>query len=129
KLLKITGTLEDIRLKLDGLEGNHQLDSLIEVVLTEEQYNAELIFRFDELVTNFAKPGFEIVKHRTSFTHQQRGASEIYKNSTQPEDRSPREVCLELSNKHKYDEETQQELIGAFDELLEEVQQNYEESI
>ena len=129
KLLRITGTLEDIRLKLHGLEGNHQLDSLIEVVLTEDQYNAELIFRFDELVTNFDKPGFEIVKHRTSFTHQQRGASEIFQNSTQLEDLSPREVFLELINNHQYDEETQKELIGAFDELLEEVQQDYEESI
>ena len=129
KLLKITGTLDDLRLKLNVLETTNQLDSLIEVILTEEQYNAELIYQFDELVTTFEKPGFEIVKHRTSFTHQQKGASEIYQNSTQLEDLSPKEVFLELINKHHYDEETQQELIGAFDELLEEVQQDYEESV
>lgn len=129
KLLKITGTLEDIRIKLNALETTPRLDSLIEVILTEEQYNAELIYQFDELVTNFNKPGFEIVKHRTSFTHQQKGASDIYQNAPQLEDLSPREVFLELINKHEYDEETQQELTGAFDELLEEVQQDSEESI
>lgn len=129
RLLKVSGTLEDIKIKLNNLEGKNQLDSLIEVILTEGQYNVDIIYQFDELVTHFNTPGFEIVKHRTSFTRQQRGASEIFKNSTQLEDLSPREVFLELVNKHQYDEDTLQELLGAFDELLEEVQQDYEESV
>src|SRR5690606_9035009 len=129
KLIKISGTLKDIRMKLKKLDNTNHLNSFIQVVLAQEQYNAEIIFQFDELVTNFDKPGFEIVKHRTGFTYQQKGASEIYQNTIQLEDLSPREVFLELINKHEYDEETQQELLGAFDELLEEVQQDFEESI
>lgn len=129
KLLKITGTLEDIGVKLNGLKDNGQLDSLIEVILTEDQYNAEKIFQFDQLISNFKKPGYEIVKHRTSFTSQQRGASEIYQNATHLEDLSPREVFVEMINKHQYDEKASEELMGAFDELLEEVQQEYEERV
>ncbi len=129
KLLKVTGTLEELQIKLNDLENGGPLDSLIEVILTEDQYNAEKIYRFDEMVTGFNKPNFEIVKHRTSFTNQQRGASEIYQNTTQLEDLSPREVFLELLNKHQYDEDILKEILGAFDELLEEVQQDYDESI
>lgn len=129
KLLKITGTLEEIKLKLSVLREKSQLDSLIEVILAEEQYNAEVIYQFDELVTGFDVSGYEVVKHRTSFIQQQRGAAEFYQNSTQLEDLSPREVFHELLNKHQYDDDTLGELMGAFDELLEEVQQEYEERI
>ncbi len=124
KLLKITGTLEELQQKLNNLENVSKLDSLIEVVLTEEQYDVDKIYSFDELVTNFNTPGFEIVKHRTNFREQTRGASELYQNSTQLEDLTPREVFLELIKKQEYEPETHRELLCAFDELLEEVQQN-----
>ncbi len=124
KLLKVIGTLEELQEELKNLTNDSKLDSLIEVVLTEEQYDVNKIYSFDELVTNFNTPGFEIVKHRTSFSEQTRGASELYQNSTQLEDLTPREVFLELIKKHKYEPETHRELMNAFDELLEEVQQN-----
>src|SRR5690606_12728013 len=124
KLLKITGTLEELQQKLRNLENDSNLDSLIEVVLTEEQYDVDKIYNFDALVTNFNTPGFEIVKHRTSFREQTKGASELYQNSTQLEDLTPREVFLELIKKEEYEPETHRELMSAFDELLEEVQQN-----
>ena len=81
------------------------------------------------MVTGFNKPVYEIVKHRTPSAQQYWGSSEIHQNSTQLEDLSPREVFLELINKHQYDEETLNDLLGAFDELLEEVQQDYEENL
>lgn len=118
-LLKIGGTLEELQEKLTRPGNQRQLDTLIEVEMTEENYNANKIFSLDELVTNFDIEGFEIVKHRASFKNQVRGAAELYTNR-QLEDLSPREVFLELIGKHHYEEETHLEIMSAFEELLQE---------
>lgn len=122
KLLKITGTLEQLQQKLEMPGDPGELESLLEVILTEEQYDADKIYLFDELITGFEKPGFEIVKHRTDFKQQLKGAAGLYKDSTQLEDLKPREVFLELITKHAYNPEVHQELLSAFDELLQGVE-------
>lgn len=121
-LLKISGTLEELQQKLMDPGSTRELDTLIEVELQEENYDANKIYLLDELVTGFNKPGFEIVKHRATFKNKISGAGEIYKNR-QLEDLKPREVFMELIDRHKYDDNTHREILGAFDELLEEVQQ------
>ncbi|HSI69060.1 MAG TPA: exonuclease SbcCD subunit D C-terminal domain-containing protein [Gillisia sp.] len=121
-LLKINGTLEDLQQKLKDPGSTRELDTLIEVELQEDNYDANKIYLLDELVTGFNKPGFEIVKHRASFKNKISGAGEIY-NNKQLEDLKPREVFMELIERHKYDETTYREILGAFDELLEGVQQ------
>lgn len=124
KLLKISGNVDELKAKLEDLEQPKQLASLIEVEMTEEQYDAEKIYRLDELVTGFSKAGFEIVKHRASFKQKLRTASEIYEESRQLEDLKPREVFAELISGHEYDEETRLGILSAFDEILQEVQQD-----
>lgn len=127
RLIKISGNLDELQLKLSKLERHGELESLLEVVLEEDTYNADKIFRFDELVSNFNTPGFKIVKHRTNFTHQLRGASELYQTTVKLEDLSPAEVFLELIKKQDYDEDTRKELLGTFNEILELVQYNENE--
>ncbi|GHA33441.1 nuclease SbcCD subunit D [Salinimicrobium marinum] len=122
KLLKISGTVEELHFKLDALETHQNLDSLIEVELKEENYDATKIYLLDELVTNFKTPGFEIVKHRATFKNQVKSAGDLYKNSQQLEDLKPKEVFSKLVDEHQYDQETRNELLAAFDELLEEVE-------
>ena len=122
KLLKITGTLEQLQLKLERPGDPGELESLLEVILTEEQYDADKIYLFDELITGFDKPGFEIVKHRTDFKQQLKGTADLYKTSQQLEDLKPREVFLELITKHEYNPEVHQEILSAFDELLQAVE-------
>lgn len=122
RLLKISGTLEILQLKLNELAGIGELEALLEVVLTEVNYDADKILLFDDLITNFKKPGFEIVKHRAQFQHQLNGAAELYQNTQQLEDLKPREVFTELIRKHEYNPEIYEDLLSAFDELLEEVQ-------
>jgi exonuclease SbcD len=121
-LLKISGTLETLQLKLNQLEKSGDLDTLIELILTEENYDANKILGFDQLVTVFDQPGFEIVKHRTDFTHKIQGASVLYQENTHLQDLKPKEVFTELIASHDYDQETRNEILAAFDELLEEVQ-------
>ncbi|MCM4160694.1 exonuclease subunit SbcD [Antarcticibacterium flavum] len=121
-LLKISGSLEELQQKLREPGSVKELDTLIEVEMQEEDYDANKIFLLDELVTGFQQPGFEIVKHRASFRNKISGAGEIY-NNRQLEDLKPREVFTELIERHAYDENTHREILGAFDELLEELQQ------
>ena len=121
-LLKISGNIDQLKHKLGILENDSELDSLIEVELTEEKYDANKIYQLDELVTNFHQPGFEIVKHRASFREKLGGTTELYDETQQLEDLKPREVFLELIGQHEYDEDLHREILSAFDEILEEVQ-------
>lgn len=123
RLIKISGTLEEIQLKLSEPGKNGELKSLIEVELIEEHYDVNKITLFDQLVTTYDHPGFEIVKHRATFKNQVRGAGELYQNR-QLEDLKPKDVFLELIGRNGYDEATRLEIISAFDQLLVEVQQN-----
>lgn len=122
QLKRISGNLVELQEKLALLEGEFQLESLLEVELQEENYDADKIYQLDALVSNFDKPGFRIVKHRASFQKKIQGAGELYDNNRQLQDLSPRDVFIELVGRHEYDEETRNEILSAFEEVLEKVQ-------
>lgn len=118
-LLKISGSLEELKEKLKQPGEVKQLDSLLEIELREQDYDAQKIVELDNLVSNFSKNGFEIVKHRAYFENRISGAGEMYTRQ-HLEDLKPRDVFLELINRHEYSEENKEEILAAFDELLEE---------
>ena len=124
KLLKLSGNLQQLQEKLEHLHGAHALESLLEVELLEEQYDATKIIQLDEVVSNFEKPGFRIVKHRAAFSNRIKGATEKYGQDRQLQDLKPKDVFLKLIEDDDYEKEVKQELESAFDELLEELQQN-----
>lgn len=128
RLLKISGTLEELQIKLSDPGNTGELVSLIEVELIEENYDVNKITLLDQLVTTYNNPGFEIVKHRATFKNRVRAASELYPDR-QLEDLKPKDVFLELIEKNNYDEETRREIVSAFDELLEKVRQNENPSV
>lgn len=120
-LLKVGGDLQELAFKLDQLNENKQLESLIEVELIEEQYDAAKIYALDELVSNFKKEAYRIVKHRASFRNQLKGAAQAFAPEQQLQDLQPKDVFLELIAKHEYDDKTKGEILSAFNELLEEI--------
>lgn len=120
-LLKVSGDLQEISFKLDQLTERKTLESFIEVELIEEQYDAAKIYALDELVSGFQKEGFRIVKHRASFKNQLKGAGQVFGKDQQLQDLQPKEVFLELIGKNEYDSKTRELIVGAFDELLEEL--------
>lgn len=124
KLIKISGLFTEIQQKLNDLVSSNELDSLIEIDLIEDQYDAQKIYLLDQLLNNFEKPGFIIVKQRAQFKNQTRGTSELYSENEQLEDLKPKDVFLELIDNHEYEEEQKLEILSAFDEILEEVQQS-----
>lgn len=123
KLLKLTGNLAELQTKLSGLENTSCLNNLIEVEMIEERYDATKLYELDKLIQNFNQPGFEIVKSRVNFKNKISGASELYAGTPQLEDLKPREVFMELLTTHDYEKDVNNEILSAFDELLEEVQQ------
>ena len=123
-LLKITGDLEELNLKLEQLQEKKQLESLIEVELKEQQYDAAKLAALDELVSTFKKEGYKIVKHRANFENQLKGASQAFESGQQLQDLQPKDVFMKLIEKHEYDEATRGEILSAFDELLQDIHGN-----
>ncbi|MFD2518943.1 exonuclease subunit SbcD [Salinimicrobium flavum] len=123
-LLKVTGNLEELIFKLEGLQEKKHLESLVEVELKEEQYDALKLYALDEMVSAFQQEGYRIIKHRASFENQAMGVSRSFGEDQQLQDLQPKEVFLELIKEHEYDPEVRQEIVAAFDELLEEVQRD-----
>ncbi|MCM4156672.1 exonuclease SbcCD subunit D C-terminal domain-containing protein [Gramella sp. AN32] len=124
KLIRISGDLTEIQQKLNDLVSFGALDSLIEIDLIEDQYDAQKIYALDQLVNNFEKTDFEIVKQRAQFRNQTISISEIYAENEQLEDLKPKDVFLELIGNHEYDEGQKTEILSAFEEIFEEVQQS-----
>ncbi|WP_026914875.1 exonuclease subunit SbcD [Christiangramia portivictoriae] len=122
RLLKLSGNLSELELKLNSLEHHASLKSLIEVDLVEEQYDAHKVYALDQLVDQFQTDGFEIVKQRVQFKNQIDGSSQLYHEEQQLEDLKPKDVFAELIATHNYAEDDQHEIMAAFDEILEDVQ-------
>jgi len=123
KLLKLSGSLYELQTKLSDLVNGSALNNLIELEMLEEQYDATKLYELDKLIQNFNSPGFEIVKSRVNFKNKLSGASELYAGTPQLEDLKPREVFLELLANHEYETDINNEILGAFDELMEELYQ------
>lgn len=119
-LLKVSGSLEELQLKLQNPGDRKVLDSLLEVEMIEDDYDADKIVKLDDLVSNFDLPGFEVVKHRANFKNRISGAGELYRDRSL-EDLKPREVFVELLTSTQHEEETRETIMSAFDELLEEI--------
>src|SRR5680860_159365 len=128
RLIKISGTINKLQQKLEELKAHEELETLIEVELIEEQYDAVKIYDLDKLVVNFEKPGYKIVKHRATFSHRHQDTGDLYSTEQHLEDLKPRDVFVKLIGQHEYDEIDQREILSAFDELLEAVK-NEENSI
>ncbi|MBZ9731555.1 exonuclease SbcCD subunit D C-terminal domain-containing protein [Salegentibacter sp. JZCK2] len=124
KLLKITGNLDSLQQKLQELEPRSGLASLIEIELKEKNFDSNKIYELDQLVDNFKVEGYEIVKHRASFENKISGSGELYEEKQQLEDLQPLDVFQKLVDRQEEDEDTRQELLSAFNEILEDVHQS-----
>jgi exonuclease SbcD len=119
KLMIISGNLESIKTKLDDLPPQKGLDSLIELVLKDDEYSAQKMIEFEVIINEFKTMGYEIVKHKTEFKHQLRGSSEIFGQHSHLEDLQPKDIFSKMIDSHQYDAKTRTEVLDAFQELLE----------
>ena len=124
KLIRISGSIPEIKGKLKNLELQGSLTNLIEVELKEENYDANLIAQLDELVTTFEQPNFEIVKHRATFKNQLRESGKLFESHRHLEDLKPQEVFQKLLAQHSYPEDVKEKVTIAFQELVEGINNN-----
>ena len=121
KLIKISGDISSIRAKLNNLASHPGLDSLIEIELLEELYDAVKMYELDKLVSEFSASGYEIVKHRTRFSKSQKKLGALYKEAPDLAEMQPKQIFMKRISDHEYDRETQSSLLAAFEDILNEI--------
>lgn len=122
QLKKLSGSLDELKIKLDTFEAKGQLDTLLELELIEEHFDPAKIVELDRIVQEFHKEGAVIVKHRASFEKKTQGASELYDASVELEDLKPKEVFEKLLLQSELDDSASTLIREAFNEILEELQ-------
>lgn len=125
-LVLIKGSLEAIKDKLSSIENKLPLTTLIEIEMHEEDYSASKIYELEALIEAFETENCEIVKHKVSFQNtsdMERGVSSA---ETQVTDFSPKDVFLKKLDNVDETEDTKHELISAFEEILEDLNQTEE---
>jgi len=119
KLMIIKGDLSNLKQKLEDLAPHKGLDSLIELILKEDDYNAQKIVDFEALINEFKTEGYEIVKHKTEFKHKLQGTAEIFDPQSQLEDLKPKDIFSKIMETQDYDDDSKEAVLDAFQELLE----------
>src|SRR5690625_380361 len=123
RLIKVTGNLEEIANKLKSLPENKGLEDLIEVELHEKEYQIKHIHDLENLLSNFDRAGYQIVKHRAEFDKALRRSSELFEEHTRLEELKPQNVFEERLSLEDFTQEEKDEINSAFLEILAEVQQ------
>lgn len=125
KLLKFSGTLAQVKDKLNSYEGNTtDFPSLIEVEVIEENENPEIITETELAIDAFNNENAQVVKSRIQFTNKTEGTHELYAVDRNIEDLSPKDVFLKKIASDALPEETEALLMEAFEEICELVYQN-----
>ena len=123
-LSKITGTLDDIRHKLQQVsQGHTQLPTLIEIEMQEEQEDPRKITELESLIDEFNGPQAQVVKHRVNFSNVVSGTHQLYDTSRHIEDLQPKDVFEKKLERSGLDEDQKEMLREAFTEILQEIEQ------
>jgi exonuclease SbcD len=129
KLMIISGNLASLKQKLEVLSPQQGLDSLIELILKEDEYNAQKIIELEIIINEFQTEGYEIVKHKTEFKHKLQGSSEIFDHQAKLENLKPQDIFSKMMETQEFDDESKTKVIDAFQELLENLEGSADQSI
>ncbi len=116
-----SGDLEAVEAALNAYEVVTPLPPFVEIHVTESFYDPQKEAYFGYLVREFETAPFKIIKPRLSFSNRTQGADELYLTGTSIQDLTPKEVFQKRLLTENIDEETQQLLAEAFEELWREV--------
>lgn len=123
KLIRIQGNLNQIKEQLKRLSEAYQLTSLIEIQVVEENYSIETIQTLEELIDEFDVPGFEIIHRSISFENTIRGTGELFDSQQSLHELKPMEVFKKYMDTQNIESVSKQEILNAFQIILEEVEQ------
>jgi len=125
-LVLIKGTLAEIEEKLEAIENEFQLKTLIEIEMQENEFSATLNYDLEQLIENYDKPNCEIVKHKVSFKNMTKVERGVSSTESQVSDFTPKQVFLKKLQGVDETEQTKLELMSAFEEILEELNRTEE---
>lgn len=125
KLLKFSGTLEQVKDKLNAFEqGSAVFPSLIEVEVIEENEDPGIMAEVELAIDAFNSENALVVKTRIQFKNRTEGTHELYAVDKNIEDLSPKDVFSKRIASESLPEETEALLLEAFEEICELVYQN-----
>lgn len=125
KLLKFSGTLEEVKDKLNTFEESPRIfPSLIEVEVIEENEDPGIIAELELAIDSFKTENAIVVKSRIQFQNKTEGTHELYSIEKNIEDLSPKDVFNKRIESESLPEETAALLMEAFEEICEMVYQN-----
>ncbi len=123
KLVTLKGSILDIKNKLDNYQKASVLSDLAELIVIEENENIESIQALEQLLSEEKYEGIELLKGKIEFKNKRKGTSDLLKNGEGITDFTP----VELFQKRLAQDESiedQSELLNAFRELLEDLNQS-----
>jgi exonuclease SbcD len=124
ELKKIKGTLAVVKEALDKYSPNFSLVSFVEILVEEEKNSILVAIEVEELVASFAgNEQFKILKNRTVFSENKKDTADVFEQGRNIEDIGPEEVFRKKMELELPEEEDQEILMEAFQELLKEVYQ------
>lgn len=124
ELRKFTGTIADVRNKLDAYQPGFPLQSFVEIEVKEEVFSSVMISEVEDLKTEYANnESFTILKSKTTFSSGAKDTADLFHEGESIEDLTPTEVFAKRVESEELDSETENLLKEAYQELLESVQQ------
>jgi exonuclease SbcD len=123
KLITLKGSIAEIKNKLDQYKKESILSDLAELIVVEENENIESIQMLEQLLSEESYEGIEILKGKIEFKNKRKGTSDLLSIGEDIADFTP----VELFQKRLAQDESiedQSELLNAFRELLEDLNQS-----
>ncbi len=124
ELRKFTGTLAEVKAKLDGYQPEFPLHSFVEIEVKEEVFSSVMISEVEDLKMGYeTSESFTILKSKTTFSSGAKDTADLFEGGENIEDLTPTEVFAKRVESEELDSETETLLKEAYQELLESVQQ------
>jgi exonuclease SbcD len=120
KLLGVSGSLEEIREKLQVYTSSSEEKDWCEITVQEEKYDPKLIQEYKELLEH--EFDLEIVKSSIAFADRKESLTSLYEEQTSLRDLSNQEVFEKLLERSDYQE--QEELLNTYQQLLAEMNES-----
>jgi len=125
QLRSFSGNLDQVEAALKAFAPQTRLESLVEIHVTEPNFDPQIDFYFNQFKQDFGKENFKIIKGRLSYVNRLQGVDELFATGTSIQDLSAREVFAKRLEVEKLDDETRQLLLEAFEEIEREVNEQH----
>jgi len=123
ELKKFTGSYEEVKSKLENYNPDFDLDSFIELEITESIFSSSTLSKVEDMVNDHEqREKFTILKHKTVFNEGAKDTADLFTHGQNIEDLTPMDVFNKRLEQEALTDELTESMRDAFLEILEEVQ-------